>query len=38
MTKVEQFCQLMKYATEEKPINLSDALFAFSNEYKFNDF
>lgn len=33
--KVEQLCQLIaKHTTEKTPINLSDAFFAFSNEYK----
>lgn len=32
--KVDQFCQLVaKHAAEATPVNLSDALFAFSNEY-----
>lgn len=31
--KVEQLCQLIgKHAAENTPINLSDVLFAFSNE------
>jgi hypothetical protein len=32
--KVEQLCQLIaKHAADKTPINLSDAFFAFSNEY-----
>ncbi|TVY84521.1 Cytochrome P450 monooxygenase sdnE [Lachnellula suecica] len=32
--KVEQLCRLIaRHASEKTPVNLSDALFAFSNEY-----
>ncbi|KAH8703308.1 cytochrome P450 [Talaromyces proteolyticus] len=35
--KVEQLCQLIaKHAGEGTPVNLSDVLFAFSNEYNFD--
>jgi hypothetical protein len=35
--KVEQLCQLIaKRAAEKTPINLSDAFYAFSNEYEFD--
>lgn len=35
--KVNQLCQLVsKHTVEKTPINLSDAFFAFSNEYGFN--
>ncbi|TGO50437.1 hypothetical protein BELL_1816g00010 [Botrytis elliptica] len=36
--KVEQLCQMIdKHAREQTPANLSDLLFAFSNEYSLND-
>ena len=35
--KVKQLCQLIsKHAAERIPVNISDAFFAFSNEYGFD--
>lgn len=35
--KVEQLCRLIaKHAAEGSPVNLSDILYAFSNEYLFD--
>jgi hypothetical protein len=37
--KVDQLCRLIaKYATQKTPVNLSDAFYAFSNEYGFQNY